>query len=199
MRAPLRLAACALAAGLVPVPGAAAAPTATVRPYAEATYGLVGSDGRRYVVTVSALAAGPLNAADPSVGVVVSRCSSAAACTVLYRARATVAPAAVAVALDESTAEARATLGGPFVATWTGGTVPGVAGLQAWETPTVRSGSQRRATATVTAFGLRCATAGAVVGHGVIASTADLYAPRSAPLPAVLRAAAGRAPRCAAA
>lgn len=194
MRAPVLLAAAVAATALASVP-VAAAPTASARAYAEASTAVIGSDGARYVVSVQGVAAGPAQAG--LVSVVVKRCARTCGDVVLD-ARLAVPDNAVAVALDESTASAAAALGGPLSVTWRGGALPGLAGLQVWDTaPTVRTGSQRLATATLSLFGLRCATTSAVIGHAVVASGADLTTPRSATVPAALRPRGDRAPRCA--
>jgi hypothetical protein len=177
-----------------------AAPSTAVRPYAETSVSLVGTDGATYHVYVGAFAPDQApGAAHSAVAAVQAlRCIDAQACALVLDTRFAIPATALTVAADGATARLATTLRGvPLNVTWTAAAPAAAPGLQVWDTPTVRTGTQRMATAVVTAFGTRCNARNGVIGQEVRASVNDVYATRGGAVPAGLRSTDDRAPHCA--
>jgi hypothetical protein len=170
-------------------PGAAPAAAAAkdVRPFALAAVDLVGRDGARYSVGISAYGDDSVDATRARFAIVtVDRCPSS--CTRVLDARFAVSKTGLTIADDLGVATLRTALGGlPIAVSWTATAPAALPGFQRWLTPAVRSGQWRTATARATVFGATCTARFPSIGREVYVSAVDPYTPRTATVPAALR------------
>lgn len=198
LRPTATLATAAMAAVLaLPTNVPPAAADAAVREYAEMLVTVVGRDRVRYGVYVAGFGVDEVDGRPKTAVVEVRRCPDrTTGCTVVLDARIAIPASAFTVGDDLANAKLTTSFRGiPLTVTWTAtGPAPVAPGLQVWAAPTVRTGPQRTARATIAFLGIRCPAVAATVAHEVTVSTQDLYAPTTGEIPAALRGAP--APRC---